>query len=40
VGRAAAPDEIAGWAAFLASDDAGYANGANIVLDGGRGVGI
>jgi NAD(P)-dependent dehydrogenase (short-subunit alcohol dehydrogenase family) len=40
LGRAAEPDEIAGWAAFLASDEAGYANGANIILDGGRGVGI
>jgi NAD(P)-dependent dehydrogenase (short-subunit alcohol dehydrogenase family) len=40
LGRAADPEEIAGWAAFLASDEAGYVNGANIVLDGGRGIGI
>jgi NAD(P)-dependent dehydrogenase (short-subunit alcohol dehydrogenase family) len=40
LGRAADPEEIAGWAAFLASDEAGYVNGANIILDGGRGVGI
>jgi NAD(P)-dependent dehydrogenase (short-subunit alcohol dehydrogenase family) len=40
LGRAAEPDEIAGWAAFLASDEAGYVNGANIILDGGRGIGL
>jgi NAD(P)-dependent dehydrogenase (short-subunit alcohol dehydrogenase family) len=40
LGRAAQPDEIASWASFLASDEAAYANGANIVIDGGRGVGV
>lgn len=39
-GRAAQPDEIAGWAAFLASPEAEYANGCNIIIDGGRGVGL
>jgi NAD(P)-dependent dehydrogenase (short-subunit alcohol dehydrogenase family) len=40
LGRAAQADEIAGWAAFLASDEAAYANGSNIIIDGGRGVGL
>mgnify|MGYP002623519625 CR=1 FL=1 len=40
VRRAAQPEEIASWAVFLASDEASYANGANIVIDGGRGVGL
>lgn len=39
-GRAATPQEVAAWAAFLAGDEAAYANGANIVVDGGRIVGI
>lgn len=40
LGRAAEPSEIAAWASFLASDEASYANGSNIVIDGGRGIGI
>jgi meso-butanediol dehydrogenase/(S,S)-butanediol dehydrogenase/diacetyl reductase len=33
--RAGEPEDVARVAAFLASDDAGYVNGANIVVDGG-----
>jgi NAD(P)-dependent dehydrogenase (short-subunit alcohol dehydrogenase family) len=33
-GRAAQPDEIAGPALFLASDDAGYISGASLLVDG------
>jgi L-rhamnose 1-dehydrogenase len=29
------PEDIAGVAAFLASDDARYVNGADILVDGG-----
>ncbi|MCM3785716.1 SDR family oxidoreductase [Neobacillus mesonae] len=32
--RAAKPEEIAGPALFLASDDAGYVSGANLLVDG------
>lgn len=34
--RAGQPDDVAGLAVFLASDDAAYITGANIVVDGGR----
>jgi NAD(P)-dependent dehydrogenase (short-subunit alcohol dehydrogenase family) len=36
VGRLGAPDDIAGVALFLASDDARFVHGAAIVADGGR----
>jgi NAD(P)-dependent dehydrogenase (short-subunit alcohol dehydrogenase family) len=35
IARPAQPGEIAAPIAFLASDDAGYVNGANLVVDGG-----
>ena len=33
-GRAAAPEEIAGPALYLASDDASYISGASLLVDG------
>jgi NAD(P)-dependent dehydrogenase (short-subunit alcohol dehydrogenase family) len=36
--RAGTPEEIASAAAWLASDDASFATGATIVLDGGNTV--
>jgi L-rhamnose 1-dehydrogenase len=35
VGRLGRPDDIAGAVAFLASDDAQYINGADLLIDGG-----
>ena len=37
-GRGGTPEEVAALFAFLASDDAAYLNGQNIVLDGGGGL--
>jgi len=38
VGRIASPEEIAGFAAYLASDEAGYVTGASLTIDGGFGL--
>jgi 3(or 17)beta-hydroxysteroid dehydrogenase len=35
LGRNAAADEIAGLATYLASDEAGFVTGAEMVIDGG-----
>ena len=36
VGRIGKPEDVAGVAAFLASDDAAFVTGAGLVVDGGR----
>jgi NAD(P)-dependent dehydrogenase (short-subunit alcohol dehydrogenase family) len=36
VGRIGTPDDVAGVVSFLASDDAAFITGADIVVDGGR----
>jgi glucose 1-dehydrogenase len=38
VGRIGQPEDVAGVASFLASTDAAFITGANIPIDGGRGV--
>jgi 3-oxoacyl-[acyl-carrier protein] reductase len=38
-GRMATPDEVANVVTWLASDGAGYVNGAVIPVDGGLGMG-
>ena len=38
LGRLGRPDDVAGVALFLASDDAAYLNGIDIVVDGGQSV--
>jgi NAD(P)-dependent dehydrogenase (short-subunit alcohol dehydrogenase family) len=35
LGRPGRPEDIAPWITFLATDEAGYANGASFVIDGG-----
>lgn len=36
VGRVGTPDDVAGPVSFLASDDAAFVTGTNLVVDGGR----
>ncbi|MGO4272173.1 SDR family oxidoreductase [Paenibacillus sp. TAF58] len=38
VGRFGKPEDVANAAVFLASDDAGFIAGVNLVVDGGRSV--
>ncbi|MEZ5824358.1 MAG: SDR family oxidoreductase [Geminicoccaceae bacterium] len=40
VGRIGEPDDIAAAIAFLAADEAGFVNGANLVVDGGLTAGL
>jgi glucose 1-dehydrogenase len=40
VGRVGEPDDIAAAVAFLASDEAAFVNGANLVVDGGLTAGM
>lgn len=40
VGRVGTPDDIAAATAFLAADEAGFINGANLVVDGGLTAGM
>ena len=40
LGRVGTPDDIAAAVAFLAADEAGFVNGANLVVDGGLTAGL
>ena len=40
VGRVGRPDDIAAAVAFVAADEAGFVNGANLVVDGGLTAGL
>lgn len=40
LGHSGKTDEVAALVAFLASDEAGYITGQNIVIDGGRSLGL
>ncbi|HET6467698.1 MAG TPA: SDR family oxidoreductase [Geminicoccaceae bacterium] len=40
VGRVGVPDDVAAAIAFLAADEAGFVNGANLVVDGGLTAGM
>jgi NAD(P)-dependent dehydrogenase (short-subunit alcohol dehydrogenase family) len=38
IGRQAQPDEMAGMAVYLASDDASFCSGSIMVVDGGESI--
>ena len=40
VGRVGQPEDIAAAVAFVAADEAGFVNGANLVVDGGLTAGL
>ena len=40
IGRNGKTDEVASAAAFLVSDEANYITGQNLIIDGGRSLGL